>query len=479
MKNLYFLFIILISCSYEKENSDLQYNSLSSSTIHVSLINNLPDTINIHAWVNTNIPRDANGSKKISIAQRGDYYLNIELDRPARSFFKVGNQSYNVFTFPNDTTHININNTGDNIEISFFGKGKEINNYYAKKKEIIGYTDNRMPMNQAITSRATYNSIKKATDSILKEEFDFFNKYTTTNRLPEWFIDYESAEIIYGGAGFKTDLPLYNKTFEIFKDKLPEDYYDFLNSIEVNNPSAILVSNYYWFLDGYFLKDLPMHKYDSLTGFSRLLKTSEYAYEQSKNQLTGIVRELYSKYRFSFFVRYCTNPSVIDSLAKEFQVRDYKKFIKLPNQNIGDTIPNFVLINEFGKKISIRKFQDRIIYVNFWATWCKPCIKNIPELNKLIDHYDGNQNIEFLNICLDTNKEKWLAIVQKHNLKGANFIASKEWNSIIKTYFNIPSIPHYVLIKEGNILYENRTYKAPHIQNKIDALIEVTSHNNI
>jgi thiol-disulfide isomerase/thioredoxin len=111
------------------------------------------------------------------------------------------------------------------------------------------------------------------------------------------------------------------------------------------------------------------------------------------------------------------------------------------------------------------------LYLNFWATWCGPCIMNIPELNKLISKYERNPNIKFLNICVDDEREKWLAGISKHKLRGVNLFAQDSWNSKLRAYFNVTGIPHYVIIDKGNILLENATDKAPKIEKKINVML--------
>ncbi len=114
------------------------------------------------------------------------------------------------------------------------------------------------------------------------------------------------------------------------------------------------------------------------------------------------------------------------------------------------------------------------MYINFWATWCGPCIANIPNLNKLIDHYAQDLRIRFVNICLDSEKEKWLISIQKHQLGGVNLYAENNWNAKLRSNFNIKGIPHYMIINPGNVMLENFSSSAPDVNNKLDAVLAVT-----
>jgi thiol-disulfide isomerase/thioredoxin len=374
---------------------------------------------------------------------------------------------------------------GAEFDVSFQGRAQELNQYYLEKKKALGYTDIRFPFIKTLSQWSTYDSLKANADSVVNEELAFLKKYTSATKLPKWFIDYENAEIVYAGAGFKTHMPNANEVQKYFSDSLPKDYYAFLDEVIVNNPTAILSSYYFWFLNDYFGKELSIKETRQLSNFDRLAKYQANALALSTSELSGYTRRLYHKQLFSYLIPYYSDSLEIDSLAATFQVKDYNELLRLSNTrsnnefqaieiNAGDTIPEFFLVNPLDSLVSIRTLQDQVVYINFWATWCGPCIGNIPNLNKLIDHYAKNPRIQFVNICLDSEKSKWLVSIDKHQLKGVNLYAEKNWNSKLRSYFNIKGIPQYVIIDEGNILMENFASSAPDVKNKLDALLAVT-----
>jgi hypothetical protein len=95
-------------------------------------------------------------------------------------------------------------------------------------------------------------------------------------------------------------------------------------------------------------------------------------------------------------------------------------------------------------------------------------------LNKLIDHYAQNPRIQFVNICLDSEKPKWQISIDKHQLRGVNLYAENNWNSKLRSYFNIKGIPHYVIIDKGNVVMENFSSSALGVKDKLDAVLAVT-----
>lgn len=100
-----------------------------------------------------------------------------------------------------------------------------------------------------------------------------------------------------------------------------------------------------------------------------------------------------------------------------------------------------------GRKVDFNSSKGKVVIVNFWATWCPPCIAELPELNELYQHFKSNEHIDFYFI---TNQEKSI-VTKLLNEKGIS----------IPNYFSISSPPKelqsnklpttFVLDKQGKI----------------------------
>jgi thiol-disulfide isomerase/thioredoxin len=93
-----------------------------------------------------------------------------------------------------------------------------------------------------------------------------------------------------------------------------------------------------------------------------------------------------------------------------------------------------------------------MVYVDVWATWCSPCIKEIPNVEKLMEEYKG-KDIVFMGVSIDAAKDKtkWKNFVKEKQLKGIQMYAGKE-HEFTKVY-QISSIPRFMLFdKKGNIV---------------------------
>ena len=474
---------LFLTCMQKKEPKNPQYAPYSTCIVHLQVLDDLREPIWSQASVFTNIPKDVSESRNVTVQVTGDYYLEITIDRPTKGSVGIGRSNFNILAVPGDTTHIQIAPVASDFKIAFFGKGAEINNFYLEKEGRLGYTDIRTKFVELLSKVKKYDSLKRAIDHVANVELNFLKEYPKRDELPQWFVDFERAEITFGGMGFKTQLPHTNEMVKYFDDHLTSDYYDFLDEVRIDDPSAVLSTFYFWFLEDYFLKDLAVSEFDYLKGFSRASKTLSHILKKAKEQLTEPTRQLFLQSQFSQIVKYYKNPLDLDSLAGEFEIKDYREFtsmvgtrskddIEFLNMTVGDTIPNFFLVDNYDSLVSLRSFKDKLLYINFWATWCGPCVENLPKLNEFISGYQKDSRVLFLNICVDSEKDKWLAALTNRGVMGINLIAEGGWNSKLRSFFNIEGIPQYVIVGKGNVLLENFSNSPPMVKVKIDTILE-------
>ncbi|WP_276979907.1 TlpA disulfide reductase family protein, partial [Flavobacterium filum] len=107
-----------------------------------------------------------------------------------------------------------------------------------------------------------------------------------------------------------------------------------------------------------------------------------------------------------------------------------------------------------GGKTSLESLKGKFVYIDVWATWCGPCIGEIPALKAVEKEYHG-KNIEFVSISIDDKKdvEKWKKMVADKELKGIQLFADNDWKSDFVKNYAIDGIPRFILIDtEGKIV---------------------------
>ena len=120
----------------------------------------------------------------------------------------------------------------------------------------------------------------------------------------------------------------------------------------------------------------------------------------------------------------------------------------------GIVSPSFDYENHKGGKTKLEDLRGKYVYIDVWATWCGPCLAEIPHLKKVEVKYHG-KNIEFVSISVDTEKdyEKWKKMVVSKELGGIQLFADKNWTSDFVKAFGINSIPRFILIgPDGKVI---------------------------
>ena len=109
-----------------------------------------------------------------------------------------------------------------------------------------------------------------------------------------------------------------------------------------------------------------------------------------------------------------------------------------------------------GKQVTLASMKGKVVYIDIWATWCKPCLNEIPSLKKLEEEYKG-KNVVFVSISIDAQKDhkKWKDFVVKEQLGGVQLYAGSRSKEIQDPY-GIKSIPAFLLIgADGNLISGN------------------------
>ena len=110
--------------------------------------------------------------------------------------------------------------------------------------------------------------------------------------------------------------------------------------------------------------------------------------------------------------------------------------------------------NFSGGETTLKDLSGKLVYIDVWATWCGPCLKEMPPLKKLVDDYKG-KNIEFVSISIDHKKDydKWRKMVPEKNVGGIQLYDAEGLSSSFMKAFNVGLIPRFLMLdSEGKII---------------------------
>lgn len=165
-------------------------------------------------------------------------------------------------------------------------------------------------------------------------------------------------------------------------------------------------------------------------------------YQQGKNQV------LFAKYGEKYLTLFGKeNPDIAKQL--QLQVKQAKGF------SAGGLAPDFAMNQVDGTELKLSDLRGKVVLVDFWASWCRPCRLANPEVVALYAKYK-DQGFEILGISLDRNTAAWEKAIEKDNLTWYHVSDLKGWQNAAAQLYGVRSIPQTLLIDaEGKIIARN------------------------
>lgn len=146
-------------------------------------------------------------------------------------------------------------------------------------------------------------------------------------------------------------------------------------------------------------------------------------------------------------------------------------------QNIGQTLPDVKVKNLDGVLVSAKTFvnPDGAALISFWATWCKPCINELNNVNDNLEDWLKEANIKVYAISIDDSRSVG---------RVKSFVKGKKWafenftdeNADLKRALNVNNVPHaFIVDKNGKILWQHTSYNPGDEEEYFEVLKKVIS----
>lgn len=385
----------------------------------------------------------------IPVEKNGNFTSQFTIKEPGTYFIKQEKSYTTLFLKNGYNLTVSIDTKSFPNSIKFAGEGSKFNNYLkAKTKldgDLVGDTKTFfvVPVEDflkkiAADSSQLYQQLRDA--NLEKEDADLSQKLI----LYDYLLKRNNYRKFY----------VYNTKTEPF---IPLNYLDPIRDLNMNDADAYNNSMDYRYLivDKWRLLEAEGRKVDStasIIDFTREF-ANKITYEPIRDQ---IVRMLFNKVdtRNSSFESDFLKIKPLIRVEKTLAEIDMRLATARSNKS-GSKLPDFNYENHKGGLMSLSSLKGKYVYIDIWATWCGPCIREFPELDELIKDYKNNDRIEFVCISIDSKVDypKWRSFVTEKQLGGIQLIADKGLESDFMRFLNVGLIPRNVLIDpQGNII---------------------------
>ncbi|RYJ42918.1 Thioredoxin family protein [Flavobacterium beibuense] len=285
-----------------------------------------------------------------------------------------------------------------------------------------------------------------------KEEALYFSN--TVKSLDSLLVKGEISKEVY--AAHKAN----NKYYKINTEKLVFDFEGLIKQ-EVQYDEFLFLGSYRYFLENYvyykygisLLDDIDPFSYDMKAAFDSVYSSQDFSPKCKEFLLTEFFTEMAktgisTKNDFEKLQETVKNKELIKSLK-----RDYL----LDLEEVRKKSDSVYLMSHDKKIISLNQLlkenEGHVIYIDFWASWCAPCIKNLPESLELKKEYE-KQGVKFLYLSIDKNLEEWQKSIRDEKLPYTDcFLAVNYPSSNFYKKMKLNSIPRYMLVnKKGEFI---------------------------
>ncbi len=395
--------------------------------------------------------------------------LDLDEDNAFMAHFKVNEAvmatlttargSLQVFLEPETPLHLE----GDARQLSqvrFTGAGSAENNFLADYRNRLEPTIPRSLINEKVRDLEPAEFILFA-DSITGLKWRFFEDHIQHHALSPAFSRFFETQVHYEKFQLLLDYPSLHQRLNQ-KDALtvlPDHYYDFLDQATAFDGDRLNNLTYVNFLLAYLGHRRLVDEVDFPDGTSAHVAN----YHLAGKFLTGQTKY----YMQALAVSREMNSGDLDMAMELFNeymaispVEDYKQRLQGELSRIeslwaGNPAPDFTMTDINGYEVSMSDYLGKVVYLKFWASWCGPCMREVPPAAELKKRMEGEEDLVFMYVSIDTDPIAWANQVERHGITGIHTRTPGRERGVPAMY-HVRWIPTFYIIGKDGQIYDHR-----------------------
>ncbi len=403
-----------------------QKPSAKSLVVVSGYIENFPGELKFEDISSFGIAMPNDHFKTVFIDSNKQFYNSFELNNP--QYFRLGRNI--LYLSPDDTLHIFIDYKNP-AKATFKGKHSEENNYlrftpFPKGGSFINSGDS-IKSTLSETLHSILMQAKKRETHLLSKSKMLDSKFIT---LESGRID---ADVLNSLLALKGYFPYINKLNKEDEAKFNSEYEKIiLNYIKpyakkLNRPEFIELTVYRNILEDIIRFNPSIRHATQVKDWYKANLILQYLKEndtiKKKNILDTVMKMKSSRWR-----------QLLTAMSKQKYLHN------------GDKAVSFSMTDTENTPLLLKEFKDKIIYIDIWATWCAPCLKELPYFNLLKEKFITDSNLVFISLSID-NFQAWQNFISENTIFKKSFITKRDYLNDYK----ITELPRYILIDKNFI----------------------------
>ena len=435
--SIYVFILIFLGCGRSDSNHIIFSGNIKNNDEKIVKVTNYNSTVNV----------------EIPIDSAGDFSGRILVEKDGYYFFQIGRSYTSVRFKKGKNVFVNLDAKDFFKTLSYSGDLEIENNYNVAKaklrSELVGD-----PKDYFVVPLQDFLPKIKKTRDTLYNLLKYSNLSSSDIEIEKDVIYYEYLQAYNNYQKFYS----YHKNVSA---ELPRDYYDPIINMDLDNDIMFRYSRAY--------RNLIIENFRLLSKKELVNNPDkniiEFVTEQIKDIKSTEIREQYA----SMLIRQMREDNInidrdynlIMELLSTQRMKNKltQRFHSAKSTKAGQASVEFNYENFDGGMTSLTDLKGKLLYIDVWATWCGPCIKEFPYLKKLIEDYK-DKDIEFVSISIDSKNQydKWRKMVADKNIGGFQLYDAEGLSSSFMRAFSVGLIPRFMMLDaEGKII----TARAP------------------
>lgn len=446
MKKLFFLPLILlvVACSQQTEHTSTRISGTieNAGEQPVEFVF-YRDFTNNHREIVTLEP-DA----------QGNFTVSFQMPEPAMGTLRHGRTSIRLFLQPGDELQLQADASRWMETISLNGQAGTVNRCYVDYQRELETRYNQSFFTNAAkdTSPAEFESLMA---DVREQRMAFLQQ---CEGLSAEFRSFFETEVDYDIYSRLLAYPAMHQRLNQMDrlPELPEGYYSFLDQALELDESRLNSETYVNFLLAYLNHEATLQAV-------RASSPNQAVYVLAGEHLSGKSGEYIQAVAINREFSYGNLENAI-SMYQEFQANAQSGEIKarlnttwegIQSLMPGRPAPDFTMTDIHGNQVSLSDFRGKVVYLKFWASWCGPCMRQVPPAGELKKRLADQEDLVFMYISIDTDNEAWRNTIARNNISGVHFVTPGRERGVPALY-QVKWIPtFYVIGRDGNI-FQNR-----------------------